>query len=305
MRAILFDQAYQAESASETERQRHGELFSSSIVAFRLKTTRLDVEPHTGGFSLKTAFSGSERYEFGDAVASVAPGDVMLVRQNETYRSSIRTPTVTDSFSLFFPYEFYERLSTDCRHRTLQRFVDSGASNASFPVSRGFTTLLQHLAAQLERPTSSLMIEELVARLREAMGMHVEDVTESYSKITMSAGSRKADRLRRLMRAREMIHFGPGDRSTLAELAYEAGMSEFHFLRSFAEAFGTTPSRYLERIKIGRARDLLVASRLSVKSIADRSGYESVSAFCRAFRRATGMTPRIFRLQHGYSTLGE
>jgi AraC-like DNA-binding protein len=298
MRAILFDQAYQAESASERERKRHSELFRSNIVAFRLKAKKLDVEPHSGGLSLKTAFSGSENYEFWDKAGTVTSGEIMLVRQNEVYRSSISTPMETDSFSLFFPFEFCRELASGCRDRSVQRFLDSGASNSSFPGNPALLSTLHTLATALGAPASDLEVEELVARLREAMGIHLEDVVEGYSKIRMRSHVRKADRLRRVMRAREMLHAELGKDVTLPELAAEARMSEFHLLRSFAEVFGTTPARYLERLKINRARHLLLTSHLPVKVVASQVGYENFSAFCRSFRRATGTTPRMFRVDN-------
>lgn len=206
MRAILFDEAYQAESASEGERKRHDDLFRSNIVAFRLKTKKLDVEPHSGGFSLKAAFSGYESYEFQDKAGSVRPGEIMLVRQNEVYRSSISSPMETDSFSLFFPFEFYRELASGCRDRSVQRFLDSGASNTSYPGNPALLSTLHMLATALGAPASDLVVEELVARLRDAIGIHLEDVVDGYSKVRMRSHIRRADRLRRVMRAREMLH---------------------------------------------------------------------------------------------------
>ncbi|WP_105431839.1 AraC family transcriptional regulator [Neorhizobium sp. T6_25] len=305
MRAVLIEQAYQAESATEAERKRLWDLFQSSIVAFRLRTRKLEVEPHSGGFSLKTVFSGSEAYELKDRAALVVPGEVLLVRQNEVYSSSIATPVETDSFSLFFPFEFYRQVIAEGRSQTLHRFLDSAASSVSLPVNSEFSSLLRRIATELEATDSKLLLGELVAQLQMAIGGHVEDVVKNYARISMRIGVRKADRLRRLMRAREMLHDDLGRELTLAELASEACMSEFHLLRCFAEAFGVPPSRYLEQLRIERARELLVSSRLSVKVVADRAGYTNFSAFCRSFRRATGTTPRMFRNEYVNPSYGE
>jgi len=305
MRAVQLHTAYQAKSASAAEQNRYGELFRSNIVAFRLKTKKLDVEPHSGGLSLKAAFAGSESYEFRDTVATVGPGEVMLVRPTEVYQSSISSRVETDSFSLFFPFEFYRQMMAACRHRSLQRFLDSGASSTSFPVNSGFVSVLHKLAAAFEGQESDLAVEQLIASLQDVMGIHVEEITEGYSKIRMRSVTLKAERLRRVMRAREFLHTNFGRDVTLAELAGEACMSEFHFLRSFNEAFGATPARYVERLKIARARDLLGNSRLPVKVVASQSGYGNFSAFCRSFRRTTGMTPRMFRIEHINQTSGE
>ncbi|WEZ85608.1 AraC family transcriptional regulator (plasmid) [Rhizobium sp. 32-5/1] len=298
MQAVLIGQAYQAESATEAERKRHWDLFRTSIVAFRLRTRKLAVEPHTGGFSLKTVFSGLEAYELNDRAASVVPGEVLLVRQNEVYSSSIATAVETDSFSLFFPFEFYRQEIAEGRSEPLRRFLDSAASSVSLPVNSKFSALLRRVATQLEVTDSKLLLGELVAQLQMAIGGHVEDVVKSYARISMRIGVRKADRLRRLMRAREMLHDDLGRDVTLADLAAEACMSEFHLLRCFTEAFAVPPSRYLDQLRMERARELLGSSRLPVKVVADRVGYTNFSAFCRSFGRATGMTPRMFRNEY-------
>ncbi len=48
-------------------------------------------------------------------------------------------------------------------------------------------------------------------------------------------------------------------------------------------------------MRIGRAKALLRSSAMTTAEAAARSGYESESAFVRAFRRETGMTPSAFR----------
>jgi AraC-like DNA-binding protein len=295
MRAVLFREAYQAESASERERNRYAGLFSTNIVAFKLRAKKLDVEPHSGGFSLKTVFSGLENYEFGDRALAVRPREVLFVRQNEIYSSSIATNAPTDSFSLFFPFEFYARTIASSRNASIQRFMDSSASSMALPAKPEFTALLQQVASELENPSTDLLMEELVCRLESAVHDHTEDVYAAYSRITLRTDARGADRLRRLLRAREKLHDDWSSPITLADLATEACMSEFHLLRCFTEAFGVTPSRYLERLRMAHAQNLLTRSGLPVKAIAQIVGYANFPAFCRAFQRVAGQPARRFR----------
>ncbi|KQT01722.1 MULTISPECIES: helix-turn-helix domain-containing protein [unclassified Rhizobium] len=302
MRAVLFQEAYQAESASERERNRYARLFSSNIVAFRLKARKLDVEPHSGGFSLKVVFSGLETYEFGDRALAVRPREVLFVRENEIYRSSISTNAPTDSFSLFFPFAFYARAIASSRNASLQRFMDSAASSVSLSAKPQFTDLLQRIALELEHRSFDLLMDELVFRLKLAVHDHTDDISAAYSRITLQTQSRSLDRLRRLMRARERLHDNWRGPVTLAELAAEACMSEFHLLRSFTEAFGMTPSRYVEQLRMAHAQHLLVQSRLPVKAIAHTVGYANFPAFCRAFQRVTGNPARLFRCSQPFQT---
>jgi len=55
--------------------------------------------------------------------------------------------------------------------------------------------------------------------------------------------------------------------------------------------------RYMKRVQIHRARNLLVEGRLTVGEVGAACGFASVFAFSRAFRRAVGVSPRAYRRQ--------
>jgi AraC-like DNA-binding protein len=83
----------------------------------------------------------------------------------------------------------------------------------------------------------------------------------------------------------------------LQQLARDACWSPFHYLRRFSAVIGTTPHQYLVRCRIGRAAQLLVASERAVTEIALDVGFGDLSNFVRSFRRATGMSPRAWRVR--------
>lgn len=105
----------------------------------------------------------------------------------------------------------------------------------------------------------------------------------------------RRDLLARLQRARDLID----DRLTappdLDELAREAALSKFHFLRLFKSAFGVTPTAYAGQRRIERAMALLRATDHSLDRIAEDVGYETAASLVRAFRRETGATPGAWR----------
>ena len=85
------------------------------------------------------------------------------------------------------------------------------------------------------------------------------------------------------------------DEITVAGLAVQAHLSEFHFTRMFTAAVGIPPQRYVSRRRLENAMALLAAGRLPLSEIAFRSGFSSQASFNRAFRRVTGMTPGEYR----------
>ena len=78
-------------------------------------------------------------------------------------------------------------------------------------------------------------------------------------------------------------------------LARVSGVSAAHFARSFKQAFGVPPHRYLLTRRIERAMALLRDSDLSITEIAFQTGWESLGTFGRTFRDITGESPSASR----------
>ena len=76
-----------------------------------------------------------------------------------------------------------------------------------------------------------------------------------------------------------------------------ARVSVFHFARQFRGAVGETPHRYVIRLRVERAKDLLRDGRLSPAQVA--VGFADQSHLRRHFKRLTGLTPRQFLLGGG------
>jgi AraC family transcriptional activator FtrA len=83
------------------------------------------------------------------------------------------------------------------------------------------------------------------------------------------------------------------------DLAARAATSPRTFLRRFEAAVGTTPLAWLQRERIGRARELLEGTALPLAHIAERCGYASAETFRAAFRRQVGVPPGAYRARFG------
>jgi len=86
-----------------------------------------------------------------------------------------------------------------------------------------------------------------------------------------------------------------GKEATLSVLSERAGLEERTFLRRFHKATGLTSTDYAQRIRVGKARDLLQFSPLSVDAIAWEVGYLDPAAFRKVFLRIVGLTPSEYR----------
>jgi AraC-like DNA-binding protein len=78
-------------------------------------------------------------------------------------------------------------------------------------------------------------------------------------------------------------------------LASAVHLSRAHFIRSFKEAFGETPHRYLQRRRIERAMAFLRETDRPVSEISLDVGFLSLGTFSRTFRAIVGVSPSAYR----------
>ncbi|EFI64919.1 AraC family transcriptional regulator [Bacillus cereus] len=92
---------------------------------------------------------------------------------------------------------------------------------------------------------------------------------------------------------------------SLNEIASRVGVSRFHLNRIFKERTGYTPRIYLERIRVKKAKELLLTTVFNSTEIGYQTGYQSVSSFYNAFKRNTGFSPSQFRAFHSGNTVNQ
>lgn len=107
--------------------------------------------------------------------------------------------------------------------------------------------------------------------------------------------SQDPELLRRLLRAKDRMDAASDEEWPVRRLARVSGVSEAHFARSFKEAFGVPPHRYLLTRRIQRAKALLRDTDLSITEIAFQTGWGSLGTFGRTFRDVTGQSPGELR----------
>jgi AraC-like DNA-binding protein len=91
------------------------------------------------------------------------------------------------------------------------------------------------------------------------------------------------------------MHRDPGHNWTIESLAGMAGQSRSIFAQRFSAVLGEGAARYLARLRMQLARDLLGQNGMSVAEVASRLGYESEASFARAFKRITNISPGVVR----------
>ena len=92
---------------------------------------------------------------------------------------------------------------------------------------------------------------------------------------------------------------------SLKDIAQRFHISQYYLEHIFKEFAGESPINYLIRCRLEMAKKLLLTTGNSVTAIAQMTGYDTVSYFCVAFKKATGMTPTQFQNNAGAKAKAE
>jgi AraC-like DNA-binding protein/ligand-binding sensor protein len=96
-------------------------------------------------------------------------------------------------------------------------------------------------------------------------------------------------------RARAYILANQADPIDLAKVAQVMHVSTFYFCKMFKKATGLTFTEYLGRVRVEKAKHLLLNPHLRVSEIAYDVGFQSLTHFNRVFRQVVGQSPTVYR----------
>jgi AraC-like DNA-binding protein len=97
--------------------------------------------------------------------------------------------------------------------------------------------------------------------------------------------------LRRLVRARDLLHADVQRGPTLDDLAAASGLSRGFLARTFTQTFGVPPHRYLVELRLEQAKRALAGGASVTEACLD-VGFESLGSFSASFHRRVGVSPR-------------
>jgi AraC family transcriptional regulator len=200
------------------------------------------------------------------------------------------TAPIPKTMHLYLPTALFRRLSDDFNLpgspadsiRYIGGFKDEVINQAGLSILAEMTN---------ESATGRMYVETTALMLAARLVNRYSD-GEPGNPITPTERHRDHARMRRVL---DYIHLHIADEITLDQLAGIAGLSVFHFARTFASAIGISPHRYISRLRLENAMAEIAAGKLPLSQIALDARFSSQASFTRAFRRATGMTPGEYR----------
>ena len=244
-------------------------------------------EERHSGVSIAIVVAGSFQYRAPAGRELMTPGSLLLGNPGDCFECGHDHGAGDRCISFYFQPEHFERLA-----------ADAGARGAG-PVFRGpRLPPLRALSPLVARGiagiagTADVPWEELGVELAARAVELVEGLPPGGSAPPPGAEARVARLLREIERR-------PESDLTLGNLAREADLSPFHFLRLFERLTGVTPHQYILRTRLREAAARLVTEPAKVLDVALDCGFGDLSNFNRAFRAEFGASPRAYRRQMG------
>jgi AraC family transcriptional regulator len=259
-----------------------GEDWSVSDVLCELGPEDRAFEEQHGNVAIAVVLSGSFVYRSENGRSLMYPGSLLLGNAGACFECGHDHAAGDRCISFHFSRPFFEEIASGAAGSHRFRFPTT-----MLPALRQLTSHVVNVEAGA-RGAGSLYFEELSIALAET----VLGLLSDGGPIRTVPSARDRRRIGDVVRHIEENADAP---LSLADLAHRAGMSKYHFLRSFRQALGVTPYQLLLNMRLRRAALALRTTSSQIAAIAYTAGFGDLSTFNARFRDVIGLTPQAFR----------
>jgi AraC family transcriptional regulator len=278
--------------------------FPSVIINTRVREClRPDVK---GPFSFFLNLKGNSLCSVDRQTTRIDEETYFVSNRSQSYTLRVEeTSGGTETFNIHFG-EFFSESVLHSLVTPADRILDAGTAKQLSPLS--FFNQLHHrdatfnaliraiLTSYQETGHNKLRFEEQMASLLSYHLQQHRRIAETVNRLPPVRMATRIELYKRLSRAMDVLRSGFCGEISLDQLAAEASLSKYHFLRLFRAAYGLSPYQYIQHLRIAKARVLLADSILSITDLAGQLGFENSQSFSRLFYQRMGLSPTQFRL---------
>ncbi|RZK32101.1 MAG: AraC family transcriptional regulator [Hymenobacter sp.] len=223
---------------------------------------------------------GSEEIVFAQQVLQVRSGMILVINPGEAHSNYNPAQLVWHYRSLYVPATL------------LQAVASWGNIKPHFPAKLLDDPLLFQL---LLRAHQQLELEGFSPQNQTLLEQGLATLVRRYAQPALRINSPST--LTRLPEVLTLLEQQLSHKLSITDLAAEAGLSRFHFMRMFAQATGLTPMAYVTQQRIVLAKRLLQAGATPVVAALE-TGFFDQSHFARYFKKFVGTTPGNYQSHH-------
>lgn len=245
-------------------------------------------EEQHAGMCIAVVTSGTFTYRTTQGAAVLAPGAALLGNDGHCFECGHEHGVGDRCLSFRFSPELVESVVSELPG--VQRLA---FTRATLPPLPELIPLVADVAAARDG-SADTSFEELALSLVAKVGTALAGLCSSARPSQRVRDPNKRDQ-RRVTEALRRIEAESGRPLSLQELASDAAMSPYHFLRTFRAVAGVTPHQYLLHTRLQRAAERLRSSSDRISAIALEAGFSDLSTFNRRFRRLLGASPGAYR----------
>ena len=248
-------------------------------------------EERHGCVSVSLVLSGTFQYRTDGTDETLVPGSALLGNEGQCFECGHEHASGDRCLAFRFSAAYFEQL------------VEAvGGRSAAHPFRMGRLPPLRALSPFMATANHALLTGAPLAW--QELGLQL-----AATVLRVSSGAAERDRpaptawVARVTESVRAIESDPAASHTLESLANDAGLSPYHYLRTFKRVTGVTPHQFVLRTRLRQAAAAIGSGRSRIIDVAFDSGFGDLSNFNRAFRTELGVSPTRYRMASPFWSL--
>ena len=245
----------------------------------------VEIEIKTGDYYICAYVSkGKISYSCQDKIAEGSDGFVILAYKNNTY--TLKTLSREATVHIYFISGAATNSYATALHKNPnnQLFYSNHFDMKGFILS-GLNRLDTYLASEDE---SSLFLESIIFQyifVRLLAKQNATDLLDNSIPVYLT-------------KLKQILDTRYDEYHTLEDLSEELKINKYRLCREFSNCFKVSPLKYLNNIRINKAKELLLETNDTIVSIGEAVGIDNTTHFINLFKKETGETPLKYRQSH-------
>jgi AraC family transcriptional regulator len=256
-------------------------------------------------FSLKYVIDKCIHYKVGNKEYSVPSGSFMLACKQPHVKAffdsktvvksiciDICPETVAEAFSIISQKEDYNFDNYQAKYFTYPEFFEAVCPAGTTSFSKKLDALV---AAIKNGNTDEVVNKEWFFDLVEKIIYHEYGNYLSLNGLHSVKLETRKELFNRLRAGKQFMDENFLTINEVNEISIASNLSEFHFFRSFKQAYGITPYQYLLNKRLELANELISKKDISITDISMHCNFPDLFTFSKAFKRRYGISPSVLR----------